>query len=358
MDARRIPALPRHARGISLVEIMVGLVIGMIAVAVIFQVFAASEGFKRNTTSTGDAQQNGLFSTFTLALELANAGNGLALSAQDLATCPNTNDVKTILRPVPVFINAGADDASPDSFVVIYSVANTVVYPALFTANAPAGSPYQIQSPNGFAKDDMIVAISGGGQCAQSKVTAVSAPDLATGIVTITHTGAAVNFTSEALLFNMGPWNRAQRVQYDVQGGVLRSLDLVDANAVPQPIASNIVNMKVQYGIDTDNDGFLNTWTAADAAPWDAASLMGAPLPVINRIKAIRIGLVVRGTQFDQSIKDDTDWVLFDCEDPDKAKCVGRLTGTIKADPAGGAYRYRTYETIVPLRNHLWNRQL
>ena len=49
-----------HQHGFSLIEIMVGVVIGMIAVLVIYQVFAAAEGIKRNTTSAGDAQQNGL----------------------------------------------------------------------------------------------------------------------------------------------------------------------------------------------------------------------------------------------------------------------------------------------------------
>jgi len=38
----------------SLIDIMVGLVIGLIAILVIYQVFAASEGIKRNTTSIGD----------------------------------------------------------------------------------------------------------------------------------------------------------------------------------------------------------------------------------------------------------------------------------------------------------------
>jgi len=48
--------------------------------------------------------------------------------------------------------------------------------------------------------------------------------------------------------------------------------------------------------------------------------------------------------------------VLFDCSTHDNA-CPGRLTGTIAGSP-NGSYRYRVYETVVPLRNQLWNRQL
>src|SRR6476661_3300149 len=81
---------PRRQTGFSIVEIMVGVVIGMIAVLVIYQVFATSEGIKRNITAAGDAQQNGLLSSFMMGIELANAGNGLAVAAQDLGACQPT----------------------------------------------------------------------------------------------------------------------------------------------------------------------------------------------------------------------------------------------------------------------------
>lgn len=354
--ASRPRVRPEREGGIGLVETMVGLVIGLIASAVILQTFTVSEGFRRNTTSAGDAQQNGLFSTYTLARELANAGNGLATSAQELATCPDTDDVRTTLRPIPVFITADPSDDKPDSFIVHYSVSNTLVHPSLFIAPAPAGSAYQIQSPIGFAKDDMIVAISPSGQCERTRVTLVSAAD-PTGAVIITHTGAAQNFGTSSLLFNMGPWERVQRVQYAVSNGVLRSLDLVDANATSNPLSSDIVNMKVQYGLDSNADGLLDTWVKATQAPWTPAALMGAALPVLNQIKAIRIGVIVRSAQYDRAIASDFNWVLFDCDNTDKATCPGRLTGTIARDASGGGYRYRLYETIVPLRNALWNSQ-
>ncbi|HEY5863197.1 MAG TPA: prepilin-type N-terminal cleavage/methylation domain-containing protein, partial [Casimicrobiaceae bacterium] len=44
-------------RGFTLVEILVGVVIALIAILVIYQVFSAAEGIKRNTTGTSDAQQ-------------------------------------------------------------------------------------------------------------------------------------------------------------------------------------------------------------------------------------------------------------------------------------------------------------
>ncbi|MDQ6619932.1 MAG: PilW family protein [Pseudomonadota bacterium] len=359
----------------SLIEMMIGLVIGLIATAVILQTFAVAEGYKRNTTSAGDAQQNGLFSTFTLALEIANAGNAIATSATDLSTCPNTGDMATTFRPLPVLITDGGNANTPDSFVVHYSTSNTIVYPALFMTAAPKGSTtYTVQSPTGFRIGDMVIAISETGQCEWQRVSNVSAAD-ANGVVTVTvSTASKQAYSASSTLLTMGPWDRVQRVRYDVAdagGGacttastncVLRSTDLnppspnAAAPMVPQPIASNIVNMKVQYGIDNTGTGILGTWVDAAAAGWKPAELMAATLPVMNQVKAIRIGIIVRSAQFDRNHVDKFDWVLFDCPTHDNA-CPGRLSGSIPAN-ANGTYRYRAYETIVPLRNQLWNRQL
>src|SRR3982074_822337 len=115
-----------HQHGFSLIEIMVGVVIGMIAVLVIYQVFAAAEGIKRNTTSAGDAQQNGLLSSFMLTVELMNASNGVASAMQDLGTCPTTGSMATSFHPIPVLITDPLDPTKSDEFVVNYSVSNSV----------------------------------------------------------------------------------------------------------------------------------------------------------------------------------------------------------------------------------------
>jgi type IV pilus assembly protein PilW len=362
----------RVQRGFGLVELMVGLVIGLIAVLVIYQVYSVAEGFKRNTTAAGEAQQSGLFSTFVLGMEIGNGGAGMADAAQDLASCPDPGSFAASFRPIPVMITDGGGNSNPDSFVVNYSMATTLVNSATFAADAIAGASYSVQSPNGFHNGDLIVGISSpttpNSPCASSVVTAApSTPDI-NGFVTITHTGSAVSFFAGASrLLNMGPCNRAQKVQYSVNNKVLYSTPLLDANCAPlanpigNPLASNIVNMKVEYGIDNNADpkGLLDTWVQATVnGVWDPAALLPAAVTKINQIKAIRIGIIVQSEQFDQTLGD-YNWVLFDCNNANKAACPGRLSGQIKASilPAPpGNWRFRTYETVIPLRNVIWNK--
>ena len=350
--------------GFSLIEIMVGIVIGMIAVLVIYQVYAAAEGIKRNTTSVGDAQQNGLLSSFMLNVELANASNGTSYAFKDLAVCNATGSMANSLRPIPVLVTDGGGAANPDSFVVNYSLAQRVVATVPFAGSSAPGSDYQVQSPNGFSAGDLVIAISTTA-CAISRVTAVNPgpsapgptpPADVNGVVTLAHTpetfdaGAApASFDS---LLNMGPKGSGQRVAYDVSNNVLRSTALWDDNGAPganapNPIASNIVNMKLVYGIDNGAGGV--TWTPA-TGQWSSASILASDSVTfranVGKIKAVRIGIVVRGEQWDKTLGDYT-WTLF--------SAPVQLSGTVPAAGGGGNYRYRVYETTIPLRNPIWN---
>ena len=338
----------RAHRGSSLAELLVGLLLGLVAAVVILKVFADAEGIKRNTVGAAEAQQSGAMVTHALASELANAGNGLAAAANELGTCPDTGDIRTSLRPIPVLISAGATAATPDAFVVSYAVANAVAVPMSFAADAPAGAAWRIRSPLGFAVGDRVAAISLTGQCAISTITAMSPPD-PDGVVAITHTGVPTAYSSASLLLDLGPRSGVQRVRYDIADSTLRSLDLATAGATPNPLASNVVHMKAQYGIDGDDDGFLDTWVPAAAPPWNSTGVLAAPAATLARIKAIRIGLIVRSETYDRAVTGGFNWVLFDCAATDKARCPGRLTGVLPA-----RWRYRTQEITVPLRNQIW----
>jgi type IV pilus assembly protein PilW len=350
--------------GASLIEIMVGVVIGLIAILVIYQVFAASEGLRRNTTGVGDAQQNGLLTSFALGIELANAGNGISSAAQELYGCTNlSNDPTKSVRPVPVLITDSGNANLPDEFSVLYAASTSLAGPIDIRKAAAPGDPLEVQSPlpgklNAFKKGDMVVAINLGGLCSRSILTSVTEPD-ANGVITLTHTvqdGSAVDFTSSSEILNLGQASRVQRVRYYVNpaNSVLYSQNLFDPDAAPVPLASGVVNLKVQFGVDSDDDGFMDDWVSASEAGWDAATLMSGAKDVttiarLSQIKAVRIGVVTRSEQFDRDAGAFAH-TLFNCATP---PCDGAIDITAPAQ-----WRYRVYETIIPLRNVIWNRKL
>lgn len=339
--------------GTSLVDALVGLAVAMIAMIVVYGAFVATDTVRRNAASTADAQSASRFALFSIASQLANAGAGWSLAARWLDTCPFDANIATTLRPIAVLVTDGGADDRPDTLVVRRALAPAIRLPAAFASAAPAGSDFHVQSPDGFVAGDRIVSISRTGACAMSQVTAIG-PAIA-GVVDIAHTPIAIDFPITSVLLDLGPAALASTLRFDVVSQTLRSQDLANGDA-PVPIASNIVNLKVQYGIDSDGDGALDTWVRANASgSWSPATLLAAPRTTLDRILAVRIGMIVRSDRVDTALTRDFHWVLFDCDAADKTTCPGRLEGTIAAG-SSGSYRYRTLETVVPLMNVLWNR--
>jgi type IV pilus assembly protein PilW len=349
----------------------------------VYQVFNVSENFKRNTTGVADAQQNGLLSSFLMSLDLSSANNGIASAGLTLDACPDTGDIATTLRPIPVLIEPGADDMTPDAFVVNYGVTSRLVIPANFNSEVITGvdpaQPYEIQSPAGFMVGDQIALIepndiSGAGRCGRTKVTAIAPTDTPSivannGYVTLTHdtfAGPAAGcllpappgtYCGDSVVLNLGPSQR--RMRYDITDETLRASDLLIGGGA-QPVASNVVNMKLQYGIDTNNDGMADKWVkAVNGADGDfsKAGVMAMPYVDLSRIKAVRIAVIVRSEQFDST---QGDWapakdIFGECGEW-TCPAAPTISYAASVSPPGN-FRYRSYETIVPLRNAIWNIQ-
>ena len=345
----------RAYRGAGLVEVLVGVTVALLATLVIYITVGAVDRLRHDSQSAADAQQAGLFVLARLGFDIANAGSGFSAVAKALATCPASANVADTLRPVALLITDGGRDDVADSVVLRYGVSPAIAGAATFAAAAPAGANFLIRSPYGFAVDDHVIAVGRNGECAATDVTGATLSGA--GLVEIAHAPLATAFPASSWLVNLGSRNDAQVIRYDVQSGVMRTTDLLNGD-VPNPLASNIVNLKLQYGIDSDGDGTLDSWVPARPGPsgdWSAAAVLAAPAESLARIKAIRIGLIVRSDFLDRGITTAFPWTLFDCEASDTSLCPGRLSGSIAAT-SGGGYRYRVHETIVPLRNTIWNR--
>jgi len=350
--------LRRSERGVGLMEIMISIVIGMLLVLVIYQVYEISESQKRTITAGSDAQQNASYSLFVLGRDISMAGNGIASTAAALDQC-------AILRPIPALIAKGATDNDPDTITVLYGGSSSLSTPVPFRAPATANQ-YIVSGPVGFSPNDVIAAVQPGtNTCTLSIVNGVSGLPNPNGEATLAQTpflgSPATSYSAGSVVVNLGQAASMGRVAYtvDTTGHVLRTQNLLPTAALlsPAPVVNDVVNLKAQYGVDTNCDGVL-TWMPPTGT-WSAASVQALPatgcvpgVPSLRQIRAVRISIVTRSGQCEKQVVTPGPLLMLDdtvsmalSNDPNDLNCDDRH------------YRYKILETAVPLRNALWNPQ-
>mgnify|MGYP001407190810 CR=1 FL=1 len=345
--------IPSHRQaGFSIVEMMIGLVIGMIAIIVMMQVFSVSEGYKRTTTGGDDAQTHGALALYAIQRDMRQSGIGA--SSSEIIGCNVTlRPGVTLNTMAPVTINhasipvgAGPSAAVGDTLLAFYGNGpgsgegeKVQAKPSLASYTIPAAAP-SASAPGAFAVGDQVVAQfqprPAPCNLAMEPVTAIA------GTTVSVATGAANNL---GILFNLG---QAPKVlAYAVRAGNLTVCDYIAndcsvagsvANtAIWVPVASNIVSLRAEYGRDTTApmDGTVDAFdqtAPANACDW-------------SRISAVRFALVARNSELDKASVTTAapTWAAG-------ASAPIDLT----ADANWQNYRYKTFQTIVPLRNMAW----
>ncbi len=336
--------------GFTLVEIMVGLVIGMLVALVIVQVLSIFEGQKRATTGTADAQTNGSIAVYNIGRELQLAGfplmptgiTGAADSPLECTTVTYGGTGITSISPVSI------TDGISDTVVVRYGNSQSGGVPA--TVGALVGNDVTVSNNFGCAVGD-ITLVSNGATCALSSATAVTGT---TAPMSVTLDNIA-SVTVGGNLACLGAWNVAT---YAVNNGNL------ERNGVP--IVAGVVNIQAQYGVSTTaSSNQINRWVDAIGGTWTAPTVANR-----NLIKAVRIAVIARNTKIEPFA------VTAACTQavaplPTTGLCAwqdvavgGAITTAspapavvLTADANWARYHYRVFETIIPLRNMVWSRE-
>ncbi|HMA32556.1 MAG TPA: hypothetical protein VKT00_12145, partial [Casimicrobiaceae bacterium] len=188
--------------GLTLVDVLAGITVGLVAVVLAHHALAAIGELRRSAAARADAEQTGNIATSILATAVSSAGAGIGAAARWLDSCPPSPDPATTQRPIPALVIDGGGINRPDALVVRQVHQSRLAAPAAFAAGAPAGASFRVQSPDGFATGDRVVAISRSGTCAAAEVTAVSA--IAAGVLEIAHTPVGVDLPVSSLLLNLG----------------------------------------------------------------------------------------------------------------------------------------------------------
>ncbi|MBO9514401.1 MAG: PilW family protein [Variovorax sp.] len=385
----------RHSRGVTLIEMMVGLVVGLLAVLVIAQALSFTEGQKRTTITGTDAQVNGALALHAVSRDVQMAGYGLTNSASALGCeirASNDSGATTQTLPLaPVVITDGANGA-PDTIQILDSNKPYAV-PYRVTEDHPrTAANFFLGSALGIAVGDLMLAvpatIDANNWCTLFNVTGANGNGSSSGNGNGNGSGNGGNGNGQGqnqIIHNSGSsgvWNQpggqtlfpaagypagsylvnlGQFVQrlYAIQNESLTLTTRLWSTQVTAPPPDNlfpdIVQLQAMYGKDTNNDGVIDTWDNTTPLTNDNAAW--------KQVLAVRIALVARSDTFEKTevttanplwdvgkgvtVNDNT---LVDCN---QSKCIALDVG---AGVAGDArhYRYKVFDIIVPLRNMLW----
>jgi type IV pilus assembly protein PilW len=346
----------KHA-GFSLVELMVGMAIGLLAVIVIIQVISLFDAQSRTTIGTADAQTNGGIALYTIARELQMAGYPLLPVDNSSLECTTVNvnaGATGITGLTPVSVANGTAStgiAASDSITIRYGTSQMGGAITQSTGSV-VGTAVTVLSNLGCAAND-ISLISNGGTCNLSKVTAVSAPAVTPITVTLTDaTGGAVNNANVACL---GTWTEVTYAVNQTTGNLDRT-QVLNGVSTTTPSVVGVVNLQAQYGISaTTNSNQVTQWVDASGATWGAPTVANR-----NRIKAIRIAVVARNDKMEPGVVSSACSSTTTAAPTGLCAWEGNTTSpapAIDLSPANAnwaRYRYRVFETIIPLRNVIW----
>lgn len=337
-------------------EIMVALVIGMLAMIVMMQLFSVSEGYKRSTTGGADAQTIGAIALFGLQRDIRQGGYGIGnvnLMGCDLLLPTG----RTIHNLAPATINPAvadlpAGDANSDTLLVVYGSGNGSSEGDLLVAVPGTANVYPVQTPTSFTAGDQVIAEP------QPRPAVCSLRlDPVTGVAAanVSVTTGTAGLVGGSILYNLGQTPKI--IGYAVRQGNLTMCDYTDAtknctNAGSSnwvPIANNVVSLRAQYGRDTSGppmDAIVDMYdqtTPTTACGW-------------ARISALRFALVTRNSQTEKTTVT-TVTTLAPTWAGSTAGNPGASTSTpidLSANASWQNFRYRVFQTTVPLRNMVW----
>lgn len=361
-------SLNLYRKGFSLVEIMVGLAMGMIAMVVIMQVFAVFEGGKRSTTGGADAQTNGAVALYMIERDLRIAGWGMDSKVYSnctttyaycdgSASCGGVVGALGNLKTASAMITDGG--SGPDSIVAQYFTnpgdAN-FRFPGSTLLNAPMTATTDkltVMSLSGCKEGDlMLVREPDGGKCTLMKITPMTVDDK--NGLRLPHESTPIgDYNPPVSYMTTNNWpvypNNSTVTCFTgaSTGGFIQRSYSVNANHQlvrgNEVVAPEIFDLQARYGVAAPGSEDVSDWVDPTGPTW------ANPTPDdTKRIKALRIALVARSTQYEKPESGSCSTTTADMAAHWSSWAVFNTTGY----PADWqCYRYKVYETIVPLRN-------
>ena len=389
--------------GVTLVEMMVALVIGMVLSIAVMMVLSTFEGRRRTLGSTADLDQSGALAMFQLDRWIRSAGTGLGQGSGFAYGCtlyaaksghqilPATGPLPApfasvdpgssgVFRLAPVLILPGqttpAVSGQASDVLVVMSAGNDASQVPSALSAPPSADHLATANLTEFSPGDLLLVAdhhqSPSGGAANCMVSQASTSLATTGTGTTLPLGgsdsiyhaesigdaAITSLTDDPVAFDLGAptaSGTSQPPAFQLIGvgdnDTLYGYDLLQVSGDGvQAQAEGVFEMHAVYGIDSTGsaDNKIDQWVGAGASSaYSVAALSDgsdAAMARLKNIRAVRVALILRTSLPERDAVTSNALTLF-------ADLSG-LAITRTLTPAEQHFRYRVVETTIPIRNN------
>jgi type IV pilus assembly protein PilW len=347
--------IKNNQKGGFLIELMVGLLLSSLTVLSVTTIYTQFELQKRTTVETGTTSSTANIGMFSLQNHAKKAGYGVSYDLNmmgcSVAAYNSTNNQDITFKLAPVSIEPGNSASTSDKVTFFAGNSYINMFPIQLTADTNSNNDtIKISDISGFSPGDLIILYEANKNCNLAQISETQGTN---NILRNTgnYVEPATNRTLPVIYNKSGGLSGG--VNYSINATVLDigsspmlvsnsivNNQLVETNILTSEskvIADNIVLLKALYGIDMDHDGKIDTWNNNN---------IGSNY---KYLKAIKIALIARtpNKEIKNGVCNATNNPIFNWD--------GKTIDISTLSDDWGCYRYRFIETVIPLRNVIWN---
>ncbi len=372
-------------RGLTLIELLVAMTIGLVVTLAVTGAVTFGEATKRSTTSINDMGQSGSYAAYLLDRAVRSAGSGFSqswdrgvfgcrlnakrgtpviLPRTTAFPAPFQNTLGGLagsanLRVAPVLIDKDRSAGGSDILIVMSGNAAAGDVPRPIVSSGASPEILRLDNTVQLRRNDIaLVSQSGVDDCLVEQVistfTDTPGNELLTlggnyytaGPAAMPLSTLASSGTSHLTMLGNADANNVQFQMFGV--GANRTLfahDLLqnDGTDTSRAIVDGVMAMHALYGL-AKADGTFDRWVAPDATGYDITTMMTSR-DKARQVIAVRVALVLRSALLEkESLTAEIPAMFTDTP-------IARPTAALSGDAQ--RYRYRVVEFTIPLRNTL-----
>ncbi|AUZ86097.1 PilW family protein [Methylophaga nitratireducenticrescens] len=308
----------KKQQGLSLVELMIAIVLGLILVAGVIELFVNNRQVYRVQDAQSRLQENGRYAIKILSQSIERAGylgcaTRSALNINNMLNTPNAY-LWDITTPIEGQEATGADAWTPAKDASITNPVSgsdiltirTIEPPELRVVSHPTTSPpgsadITVNSGHGLETGDIVLAHD----CVAGAVFEITSAATADGILKHEQGGGTANTpgnTTAALGYDFGAgWvNKISTNSFFISNNPnnVPSLYRKTANDPVVELVEGIESIQLRYGVDTTGNGSTDTYqTANQVGNW-------------NSVVSVRISLVMVSVENNLTVDGSQSYIL------------------------------------------------